>query len=44
MTVDINDGIRAAYKELHPGGAYALGKGPEAKAYREKHQASELCW
>ena len=42
MSVDVIDGIRGAYKELHPGGVYAKGKGPEAKAYREKEEASDL--
>ena len=30
------DLIRSAYKELHPGGAYAKGKGRENKAWVEK--------
>ena len=37
MSVDVNDLIRAVYKELHGGGAYAKGKGREFTAWVKKH-------
>ena len=37
MSVDVNDLIRAIYKELHGGGAYAKGKGREFTGWVKKH-------
>ena len=37
MSVDVNDLIRAVYKELHGGGAYAKGKGREFMAWVKKN-------
>ena len=42
MSVDGMDLINAAFKELHPGGQYAKGKGREAKAWREQMHASAM--
>ena len=42
MSVDGMDLIRAACKELHPNGAYALGKGREAMATRVRDHPSDL--
>ena len=42
MSVDGMDLIRAIYKELHPGGMYAKGKGREGKAWREKVHPSAM--
>ena len=36
------DLIRGSYKELHPGGEYAKGKGRESKAWREEVYPSAL--
>ena len=42
MSVDGMDLIIASFKELHPGGQYAKGKGREAKAWREKMHSSAM--
>ena len=42
MSVDCNDLIYSCWKELHPGGAYAKGKGRESKAWREKVYPSAM--
>jgi hypothetical protein len=42
MSVDVMDLVRAAYKEMHPGGEYAKGKGRECLAWRQKHHAAAL--
>ena len=42
MSVDAMDLIRAAYKELHPGGAYAKGKGREFLAWSKEHFPKEM--
>ena len=42
MSVDGMDLIRAAYKELHPGGEYAKGKGRESDLWRKKVYPSAL--
>ena len=42
MSVDGNDLIRAIYKELHGGGAYAKGKGREFVAWVKKHYTAAI--
>ena len=42
MSVDGMDLIRGAYKELHPGGEYAKGKGRESKVWVEKVYPSSM--
>ena len=42
MSVDAMDLIRAAYKELHPGGAYAKGKGREFLAWSKEHFPKDM--
>ena len=42
MSVDGMQLIRAIYKEMHPGGEYAKGKGREFKAWVEKHFGSAM--
>ena len=42
MSTDINDLIRAVFKELHAGGEYAKGKGREFWAWVEKHHPSAM--
>ena len=42
MSVDGMDLIRSAYKELHPGGAYAKGKGRESQAWRKQVYPSAM--
>jgi hypothetical protein len=39
VTVDINDLIRAVFKEFHAGGEYAKGKQREYNAWRLKHHS-----
>ena len=42
VTVEVGDLIYRVYKELHPSGQYAKGKGPECEAWRKKFHASKM--
>ena len=42
MSVDCMDLIRAIYKELHPSGEYAKGKGREFEAWRKQNYPSTM--